>query len=79
MLFSKPPKSDWQGGVVYITKKHLERCYLKNGAAGENGNSHCSNGPLSCHKIQTSFHSFLPTIRSDSRFPRESNLQGIHI
>ena len=32
MPFSKPPKSDWQGGLVYITKKHLERCIIKNGA-----------------------------------------------
>ena len=35
------------------------------GAAGGKGNSHCSNGPLSRRKVQTSFHSFSPTIRSD--------------
>ena len=30
MLFLK---SDWLKGLVYITKKHLKWCYLKNGAA----------------------------------------------
>lgn len=32
MLFSKYQKSDWLKALVFITKKHLERCYLKNGA-----------------------------------------------
>ena len=36
MLFPKPPKSDLAGGLVYITKKHLERCISINGAAGKN-------------------------------------------
>ena len=36
MLFPKPPKSDLAGGLVYITKKHLERCISTNGAAGKN-------------------------------------------
>ena len=36
MLFSKPPKSDWLGGLVYITKKHLKGCVLKNGAPSQN-------------------------------------------
>lgn len=32
LLFSKPSKSDWMKALVFITKKHLKRCYLKNGA-----------------------------------------------
>lgn len=26
---TKIPKSDWMGGLVYITKKHLKRCFYK--------------------------------------------------
>lgn len=26
---TKLPKSDWMGGLVYITKKHLKRCFYK--------------------------------------------------
>lgn len=36
LLVSKYQKSDWLKALVFITKKHLERCYLKNGAAGKN-------------------------------------------
>lgn len=36
MLFSKYQKSDWLKALVFITKKHLERCISKNGAAGKN-------------------------------------------
>ena len=36
MLFSKPSKSDSLQALEYIQKKHLKRCYLKNGAAEKN-------------------------------------------
>lgn len=36
LLFSKHPKSDLTGCLIYITKKHLKRCVLTNGAAGKN-------------------------------------------
>ncbi len=32
MPFSKHPKSDWRKALDYITKKHLKRCFSKNGA-----------------------------------------------
>ena len=35
-LFSKLQKSDSLKGLECIQKKHLERCYLKNGAASKN-------------------------------------------
>ena len=36
MLISKSTKSDRMGGLVYITKKHLKRCILINGAISKN-------------------------------------------
>ena len=36
LLFSKYQKSDWLKALVFITKKHLERCILTNGAASKN-------------------------------------------
>ena len=35
MLFSKLPKSDCLKALVFITKKHLNWCISKNGAAGK--------------------------------------------
>ena len=56
----------------YAYKKSPQKGGFFYGAASSNGNSHCSNGPLSHCKVQTSFHLFSPTICSASRLPRES-------